>query len=35
MEMNETTMYEDKYWVTGFRICTELVDYLTMLTGVI
>ena len=26
--MNETTMYEEKYWVTEFRIYSELEDYL-------
>jgi hypothetical protein len=28
MNPNETTMYEDKYWVSGFRTLPELVDYL-------
>lgn len=26
--MNETTMYEEKYFITEFRVYSELEDYL-------
>jgi acid phosphatase class B len=28
MEITETTMYEEKYWVTEYRTLPKLVDYL-------